>query len=301
MSRIVWAFLIFLAGTTANAAEKPAVEVRVRAAADMLDVIDYLIKLLPNDEKWQQYLKMAKTFAESKNGFLGLDPKKPIGAYVGIAAEVEDSPVVLMVPVAVEADFLALLKTFLKLDYKKLDGGLYSFVIPNIPAGPGFFRFADGYAFVTIRSSKSIAPDKIIRPADFFAEKQIDIVSATVRIDRFPADIRKAILGQIELDWHEALAIKSECPFCQAARKLIVDWAAGTLKTILGQGQSLDFALKIDPKADTISTQLKLTPRTGTALAKYLKDAGTGEAYTIEMTAKGKDIAPRRLPAAISR
>jgi hypothetical protein len=291
MCRFTLGLLIFVLGQATWAAEKPeplvpAVELRVRAAADMLDVFDYLGKLVPNDEQFQKYLNMAKVFGESKNGLFGIDPKKPIGAYVGIANEVADSPVVLMVPVSVEADFLSLLKTFLKLDPKKLEGDLYSFVIPNIPAGPGYFRFAHGYAYVTIRSAKSIDLERLIQPKDFFAEKHPDILNAKVRIDRFPADIRKSILGQLELGWHETLAELKGTPLEQAARKCLVDVGAEMLKTILEEGQSLDFAVKITPSSDDIAANLTLTPKAGTGLAKFLKEQGTRPSQAASMFAE---------------
>jgi len=290
--RFVFSLLVFSSFASMNAAERvpPAVEVRVRAAADMLDVFDYLIKLVPNDEQYQQYLKMAKTFGESKTGFLGLDPKKPIGAYVGIADDVADSPVVLMVPVAVEADFLSLLKTLLKLDPKKLEGGLYSFVIPKIPAGPGYFRIAHGYAYITIRSAKSIDADRLLPPKEFFAEEQAGILNAKIRIDRFPADIRKAILGQIELDWHETFDTKTACPYCAFARKTMIDWAAATVKTLSNDGESFDFALNIEPNRGA-AIRWKLLPRKGSPTAHYFQNAGLGDVWAVELKADDKALA----------
>jgi hypothetical protein len=286
--RYVCLALLLVAGTTGTAAEKvpPAVEVRVRAASDMIDVFDYLIKLLPKDDEWQQYLKIAKLIGESKNGFLGLDPTKPIGAYVGIANEVVDSPVVLMVPVAKESDFLGLLRTYLKLDPKKLKEGLYSFPVPKVPAGPAYIRFSHGYAYVTIRSAESIDPERLIQPKDFFAELPKDILNAKVFIDRFPADIRKSILGQLELGWHENIANLRGTPVEMASHKCLIDVGGDMLKTILEEGQSLDFTVRIAPKTDDIEAKLTLKPKAGTGLAKFLKDQSTRDSKAASMFAE---------------
>jgi hypothetical protein len=191
--------------------------------------------------------------------------------------------VVLMVPVAKEADFLGLLRTYLQLDPKKLKENLYSFPIPKIPAGPGYLRFAHGYAYVTIRSAESIDPERLITPKDFFAEKQTDILNAKVHIDRFPADIRRSILGQLELGWHESLAAKGGCEWCRQAWAAIVDWQAGTTKRLLEDGKRVELAVRIDPKAGVSSLHMELEPRNGSPLAKYLSDAGCGSRYVVDV------------------
>jgi hypothetical protein len=283
---------VLAAGTTGTTAEKvpPAVEVRVRAMSDMLDPIDSLARLLPKDDDWQQYLKVAKLIGESKAGFLGFDPTKPVGAYVGIAPEVVDSPVVLMVPVVKESDFLGLLRTYLKLDPRKLKDGLYSFPVPKVPAGPAYIRFAHGYAYLTIRSAESIDPERLIAPKDFFPEKQSDILNAKVFIDRFPADIRNSILGQLELGWHETLEAKNGGPLGRWAMGIAVDWAAGSTKRLLNDGERMEFALKVEPKADSASATLQIHPRKGSALAKSFADAGCGTGYTATVPLDGRTL-----------
>lgn len=251
----------------ASAAEpaKPAIEFRMKSVTDMLPLIEYGGTLAGQTNAVEQVTAVIKLFAEQGKGLEGIDLKKPFGGYVVIAPNVADSPVVLMVPAATEESFLGLLTDRAMLAPKKEKDGSYSMEVPNFPASV-HLRFADGYAYLGLRSAEGIAKDKLLSPKDFFAGKSDDVLALNVHIDRIPADLRKVAYGQLELQLNDV--VKAADPVEKAFQKFLVDRVTDVAKTVLTDGEKVSVALTADPKADDIQLGVTVTPKSGTPLAK---------------------------------
>src|SRR5579883_1328941 len=195
---VLTAAVILGAGPAAAKDEAgPAVEVRLKSVTDLLAYVEYVGRIAGQDEQAKQLTALVKAFTNEK-GLGGIDPDRPFGVYAMVTRNVVDSPVVAMIPVADEETILGLLRVQLSLDPKKGDDGVYEVKAPKIPA-PVFFRFAKKYAFVTLREKKALSDAALIDPKTFFTASDPAVLSVAVHIDRVPADVRKAVFGQFEL------------------------------------------------------------------------------------------------------
>lgn len=271
MQRFMWAVLAAagLAAVANAAPPKPAVEVRLVGATNLAPVIEYGGGLFGQGETAKQLGELLKAFAENEKGFEGLDLKRPIGFYAMLADKVEDSTVVLMVPVADADSVVGLMTGKLSLDPKKDEKtGIYSVDVPNVPSTV-YFRFNDGYMYATLRAAEGVDKDKLIAPKAFFTEKMTGLLTATVHFDRIPADLRKAVYGQLELQLKEG-ADKAADPTSKRINEFLIDAGVDAVKTLLTEGDTLTAALDVEPKTDDIKLTLTVTPKGGTTLAKTL-------------------------------
>lgn len=269
MTRFLWAILAAVGLATAVNAEppKPAVEVRLLGAVDLVPVVEYVGELVGQKEQFEQVGGLVKTFAENEKGLEGLDLKRPLGAYAVVTEKVEESTVVLMIPVADADGVVALMSGKLSLDPKKDEKtGTYSVEVPNFPATV-YFRFADGYMYATLRSADGVAKDKLIAPKTFFADKMPGVIAATVHFDRIPADLRKAVYGQLELQLKEG-ADKNADPVSKRINEFLIDAGVDAVKTLLTEGDTLTAAIDVEPKTDDIKLAIGITPKSGSTLSK---------------------------------
>jgi hypothetical protein len=268
----IWLALLAVAGLVDGlSAEpiKPVVEVRVKAVADLIPTVEYAGGLFGQADAAQQFAGVLKQFAANEKGFDGLDLTRPIGFYAGFAEKVEDSPLVLMLPIADEEAALDAAKSKLNLDLKKGDGGVYSADVPGVP-GPVYLRFADKYAYVTIRSDAWVDAGKLITPKTFFADKSTAVLGATVRLDQIPADVKKTAYGQLELKLKENNANLNATAVQKLINAFMADVSVDAVKTVLMDGDKFTLTLDVDPKADDWKLAVGLTPKAGTTLEKTL-------------------------------
>lgn len=257
----------------ANAAEPvaPAVEIRVKALGDLAGIVEYAGATLLQPEAGKQFAEMITTLGAGIKGLEGIDTGKPIGGYVRISENIADSAVVVMVPVKDEAAFVALLKNQLNVDPKKGQGDIYSIEIPQLPLGAVHFRFLHGYAYATIRNVKSIDPDSIIQPKDFFKAPLKQVLAADIYWDRFPADVKKVMLGQIELQLAEMTKDFGGSELQKQSRRGLIDIGVGMIQTILNDGEKFGITLDADPKNDAISARIRMTAKAKSQFAATMK------------------------------
>src|SRR5205085_1163040 len=96
----------------------------------------------------------------------GVDPQRPFGAYAVLTADVANSPVVIMIPIADEKRFLQMLRERLSVEPEKGDDGTLKASLPLI--NEVVLRFADGYLYVG-RTAKDLDRKTLVTPKAFFA------------------------------------------------------------------------------------------------------------------------------------
>ena len=112
---------------------KPAVEIRLKAAAELVPVLEYGGNLVGQGEVAKQFGGIIKTFVDNEKGFFGLDLKKPIGAYISVGEKIEDSTFALMLPVVDETTSLDALKNNLGLELKRAKAASTAPMSPTSP------------------------------------------------------------------------------------------------------------------------------------------------------------------------
>ena len=279
MNRLLSLVVLALFAPLAAAAEPapPAVEVRVRAIAELAGIVEYAGGVFLQPEAGKQFAGIIEMLAGTEKGLEGIDATKPIGGYVRISENIADSAVVVMVPIKDEAAFLALLKNKLNIEPKKGKDDVYSLEIPQVPVGAIHFRFLHGYAYATIRTVTSIDADAIIKPKDFLAAAPKSILGVGIHWDRFPADTKKVLLGQIEMQLAEKFNDAGGTELQKQARTALLDIGVDAIKTVLTDSRSLGVTFDADPKTDAISARIRLSAKPSTTLETNIKSWGDRE------------------------
>jgi hypothetical protein len=268
----VFAVAISLSAVLPSAAlaQKPAeptLSIRLRSVNDLLDKAEYVGKLLDKDEPIKQVRGLVEQLSADGKGLEGIDPKKPFGAYAVLAADVQSSPVIVMVPIADQARFLQALKDRVQIEPQKAEGGTLKANVPLI--NEVFMRFSNDYLYIG-RSAADLAEKSLIAPKDYFANDDGAVLSISARFDRMPADVKTLVLGQFEHQVQEGLK-KNEGGKNEAQKKLealLADTVVGSSKMLAEDGKELSIKAFVDSKTDELSFEVNLTAKDGTTLAK---------------------------------
>jgi hypothetical protein len=282
---IPWAGLVLLlsagaartdeapARTKAPAAkEKPTFALRVRSLDELLAAARYLAARAGRAELARQGEKMLKERITPK-GLAGVDTKKPIGLYGTVKDRLPSSEVVLMVPIADQKAFLAMLKE-LDLEPQKGKDGLYTVEAEGIRF-PVLFRFANGYLYGTLKVREkaalaALAKDKLPLPADVLPRARGELLALALNLDAVPEQIRGLMLSASELLLSNAK--DEEVPGASAALKQLrestLDEMSLKLKSLLDDGQAVTLRLNVDRKAHEIGVVARLDGKPGSDLVK---------------------------------
>jgi hypothetical protein len=268
---VPWVALFLLAASpsVARPAEdtaKPALIVRFKSLDGLLADARYLVELAGREEQAKQAEAMIKSLTGDK-GLDGIDTKKPFGLYGKVGAKGTDSQVVVLIPVADEKAFLALLER-LNIKPEKGKDGLYT-VTSELAPVPAFFRFANGYIYATVANQEALEPKALLAPAAVLPVQQAGTLSLTLDLAQVPAELKRTVIGQTEL---RLANLKDEkVPGETAAQKdfrvAVIDEAASRLKSLLNEGGDVNLSLDLDRKATDLSLSLSLTGKPGSALA----------------------------------
>jgi hypothetical protein len=179
---------LIVAVPNSRAADAPTVLLRIASVEEMFDKAEYIAGLAGQDEVARQFIGFARALAGDK-GIEGIDIKRPFALCARLKPEVQQSPVVLLIPIADKESFLGLLKNRANVEPKEEKGGVYSVPVPNIPL-PVYFRFAGNYLHATVNDPANIA-DAALVDAEKLIGKSDGLVSLSVRIDQFPEQVKK--------------------------------------------------------------------------------------------------------------
>jgi len=261
---------LVVASVASAAAPKPAIELRIKAVKDLVPIIKYIGEVAHQAEPADQIAGVIQELAKDEDGIYGTRADLPIGAYIAFGETIETSPIVLMLPVVSEKAVLDNIGDKLNIDPKKGEDGAYSLDVPNVPYTV-YFRVNDGYLYATIRSAKGVEKGNLIAPKVFFTAKDAPVVGLTANIAEWPADIKKTLLGQVEMQWMNTLQGLQPSATQKLLNQFLVDISMNALKTTLADGKTLNIALDATPKSDDITLGLSLSATgSDTALAKAL-------------------------------
>ncbi|HKA06850.1 MAG TPA: hypothetical protein VKD71_06295 [Gemmataceae bacterium] len=250
----------------------PALLVRVQSVNDLIKTVEFIGSLLPADqaEQVKQGLGVVKDLIDEKKGIEGIDVHNPIGLYVTFGEEVGAiPPVVVLVPVADEDTLLAALKDKVQLTVEKEKDGSYKTQPKDVPFSV-HFRFANKYAYVTVNDPANIDPKTLPKPADILGGRPEHLVSATLRIDRLPENMKLAALAAVEqrLAMGKDQKVPNETKAIKDFKDKAIDELATNLKSLLEGGEEVALRLNVDPKAEEVALELELAGAKGSKLAK---------------------------------
>ena len=279
--------------TDAASPAEPAILVRVQSVNELLATAEHFLKFIPNNDQIKNGLGFVKDAIDEKKGLEGFDVKKPFGLYATIS---EDSPIpafAIILPVADEQAVLNLLTKRLSLDPKKGDDGVYEVEIKDQPFTV-YFRFAHKYAYVTALNKDNIDAKTLPKPEDVLGQKVESTLSAVLRLDRVPKDMKKFVIGTVEeqLNALKDMKLPGETDAMGKFKTAAIDKLTGALKSVLEDGRSVALKVNLDKKADDLSFELEFKPVAGSKLAKDVAGMKDGKSVIAGALA-GKDVAAK--------
>jgi hypothetical protein len=251
----------------------PTVEVRLRSVNDLVDRIEYVGGLIGKEDLAKQARELIKTLSADGKGVEGIDPKKPIGVYATLAKEVETSPFVILIPIADEAQFLKAIDTRFGITPEKGPDGTLKATVPLI--NEMSMRFANGYLYLSPKA-KDLDAKTILKPDAYFAKDDGAVLSVLVHIDRVPVELRKFVLGQLELGLNEERKKdeKHETEAEKRLKNLVFDALIAGFKGMTDDGKDLSVKLFAEPKSDDLSAEVTFTAKSGSTTAKNFTALG---------------------------
>jgi hypothetical protein len=264
----------------------PTLTVRIRSLDSFINDIK-LISKAAGHEQWAKRLDdtVKKIFP---SGYQGVDTTRPIGFYGKLDDNWMDSSAVLLIPITDEKQFATLLES-LRVRSHKEDDDIYSIDQEKLPVS-FYFRFANGYAYVSAGSKAAIERAKLFSPEQLFNEKLPGTLSLTFRIDQIPDVYKQIALGQIETRISEAAEKKrpGESAGEHAVKAEAGRVASEAIASALKEGSELVVRLDVDSKTDAISADVSLAGKQGTKLASHIAAlARLTPTVQIEMGAAG--------------
>jgi hypothetical protein len=262
--------LSLAAGAPVRAGEKQPVKsapivVRIKSIDEVINSGKrVLVSMLGAEMAQKAEMQIAAQFP---NGLQGIDTTKPLGMYGNLDAEILKSPLIVLVPISDEKDFVALLEN-LQAKVEKGNDGIYKVSDP----GGEFsvhFRFANKYAYFTLGDKGQLDVKKLLTPAKALPPEGTAMISARVQVHKIPQALRK-----IASDWYNDIvnqATQQPLPGATPAVKQLFDeylrWAGQLTTTFLNDAE--EYALRFNPDWTMEQT---VSGRPGTKLAKTIAD-----------------------------
>lgn len=285
--------LVLLAPLT-RAEEKtkaPTFSVRLQGIDTLVSDLQFLTEQAGRGEELKQVEGLLKAAIGDK-GLEGLDTKKPMALHAYLDASLVDSQVILMLPIA---DSKAFVDTLDRLGVKptKDKNDLYEVQLQGSPF-PAYFRFANGYMYGTLKEKKNLDVKALPKPADVFPAADKDLLTLSMNLEEFPEDLRKLILGQLEL---QLTNLKEKQPGETKAqhvfRAAAMDEVVGFLKSLMTDSAKANFRFGVDRKANEMALSLSLSGKEGSELAKSLAGLGKTESSVAGIVGDDSAIASR--------
>jgi hypothetical protein len=276
---------LFATAVPAGAQEpKPTVIISAKPVSRLLSEYREMLLHVGGPAQGERFVKEFETDLKEmfgEHGFEGIDINRPFAAYTVVREKLEETNMVMVVPVTGEKEFLAFLQ---RLRFKstpvKDKKGLYTLEL----AEPGFLlahtshvQFSDGgWAYVGLNGDEVAEAKNRLPVADLFDNADQTLISAKLFPARFPEKVLKNWLEEMDIAANGAkrffgaldpqdggkvfLAVLDEGP------KQVRRYAETGLK----EASEISIQFSWEPTSGETFTELVLTPKPGTPLAKEI-------------------------------
>jgi hypothetical protein len=253
----------------------PAIVMRVRSLDALLENAKLLVNLTGEDAAARQIEGLLKAKVGVK-GIEGIDPKRPLGAYVRFGKEIGDISGAVLVPIADEKSFLDLLARFNWLTNKGKND------IYTVQTGRPFdlyFRFVERYAYVTGINPDNLLDQNVIGAGAVLGGEDRAVLTTSVRLDRLPEGAKLLAQFQLEQELQKAQAKgpRDETEAQRAFRVAVLRELAQTAAGLLKEGAELRIDVGIDEAAQEFRAQVALSGQAGTDMAAALARLGKSQ------------------------
>ena len=248
---------------------RPTLQVRLAPLDDLIGDLRYAVKKLGREEEAKQIEQMLKDRTGPK-GLEGVDTKKPIALIGTIAKKLDESELLLLLPISDEKTFLSFLDAAGLKPTKEKDGS-YTMSVENVPF-PILFRFANGHLYGTLKFTNATvlaAADKLPKPAVAMAGNT-GMVSLALNLDAVPPSVRKAVVpaAALQLGNLKDREMPGATEKQKELRDAVIDEAMRLGKQAIEDGATLRLSLALDRKADALNLSAQVEGPKGSSLAQ---------------------------------
>jgi len=273
--------ILFAAASVHAQPPKPAIVVQAKPVSRLLADLREGVRQVAGPAEAEKAIKelnenIKRTLGEQ--GFEGLDTNRPIGAYVVLRDEIQDTSAVLVVPVTGEKEFVGLLERMkMKVEAVQDKKGVYKLSPPggNDPLPKGVhLQFAGPWAYVSFNEEGTDSKN-LVAAGDLFDNADESLFVAKLYPERVPQKLIKSALDQLDT---AAGGIKGllggggvpphigrlATTFFEEGPKLVHRYVE------TGHKEAAELAVRLtwDSSNGEVSAELAITPKPGTDLAK---------------------------------
>lgn len=253
----------------------PSLVVKLKSIDGLLEDVKYLGELAGAGDEIQQINELLNSF-KSDQGLGGIDTSKPWGLYGSLTDDVQNSPLLVLLPIKDEKAFLEFLGNF-EIRPEKDKDGVYT--IENIPNAPLpvtlYFRFANHYCYITINEKSNIDKGKLPDPKKALPADD-SVISISARIAELPDLAKQLLVTNLENMLGELKEKQSddEAESVTRLKEKVADFLTARVQMLLTDGESLTLRLAMDSKKDDMFVEAAFKAKSGSALAKEMIEAG---------------------------
>jgi hypothetical protein len=213
-----------------------------------------------------------------EQGFEGLDINRPMGTYVVVRDDIQDTSAFVVVPITGEKEFIGLLgRMKLKTEAVKDKPGTYTLQLPEHIVFPkaSMVHIVGAWAHVSLNAGDAVDAKDLIPPETLIDNADPALITAKLYPDRVPDKLVKTTLDQMD----QAAAMvkgfvggagappnwaKLAATFFEDGPKLVRRY----VETARKEASELAVRITWEPAAGDNIFEFALLPRAGTALAK---------------------------------
>jgi hypothetical protein len=259
-------------------AEKPVLVVRTKSVNGLLDDLRYLSQLGGGGNAFERV-------DEILTSLNAMDLNRPLGIYACLSEDIVSSSVALLLPVADEKAFLAMLSRY-EFQAKPEPDDIYTVTTTNTSVTvPLYLRFANGYAYVTVQNRSNLAPERLVDPVETLSSVPPTTLAAAVRLDRIPEQLKKHLLDMPEL----RLADGNAAGGAGALQGFNREWArtvSQMASSLLDGGATIEMSVDIDRKSSALVGEFKLAGNRGSPLAAAIAAVAHAKSLFAEWSSK---------------
>ncbi len=259
-------------------AKPPTLVIRLKSLEDLVQDAKFLAKYAGREEESNQGEGFLRAILGGSD-MPTLDMKKPLGFYGSISDDVVNSGGVALVPVANEKNFLDLIQRF-GVTAKKDKDGVYEVTTEAFPVPlPVYMRFANGYAYVTMRDKTALEKGQMLDPAKVLGMAQPRTLSVTFRLDQIPDGLRQIALSVLDTRLAEEQEKKQpgETPAQQNFRKEVLKDFSQQVASVINDGGELNAFVDVDRVKQQVVAEANLSGQAKSKLATKIADLGKAQ------------------------
>jgi hypothetical protein len=280
--RIFTAFAVLLFAAAPLLAEppKPTITLQAKPVSRLMGDAREIIRQVAGPDFADKVLKEFDNGLKEvlgEQGFEGLDVNRPLGGYVVLRDEIQDTSAVFVIPITGEKEFIGLLgRMKLQTEAVKDKPGVYTLQFPEaIFPKASVVHVAGAWAHVSLNVGDAVDAKDLIPAETLIDNTDQALFTARLYPDRIPEKLAKTALDQMDqlAGMVKGFVGGAGAPpnWARLATTFFEDGPKLVRRYVeTGRKEAAELALRFtwDPAAADTVTEFALTPKAGTQLAK---------------------------------